>query len=266
MKRLALGVVCCALIGIPIGCSSENGEQTGGSGGMAGAGGAAGMGGDAGTGGAGGVDGTITLTATVTEAPSLDADMFTGPPLEGVELCETDTTNCATTGADGTASIMIAASQEFSFTLSKEGYAPYLAGDVSDVPVLSVGNYPMISDALMEAESERLTFEWPSNTTGLVGLAVFPLRAGVMWEIDDEGAIGYYHDADGVAQTDLTATTDSGRGGFYEASEGVREVDFGGAIPTCTVRTAWPTETVNRIRVPVQAGHISFGSMDCDEL
>ena len=62
------------------------------------------------------------LSVTVTDAPSFED--FSGPPLEGVELCETDTTNCAMTDADGLASLMLPTDQEVSYTLSKEGYVP----------------------------------------------------------------------------------------------------------------------------------------------
>jgi hypothetical protein len=122
----------------------------------------------------------------------------------------------------------------------------------------------MITDAIMQAEAERLMIEWPSESTGLLSLAAFPLHAGVTWEIDEETANGFYFNADCLAQTDLTATTAIGRGGFLEASEGVHEVTFGGTVSNCTVRTAWPTDTASAVRVPVRAGHLNFGSMDCD--
>ena len=46
---------------------------------------------------------TTLLSVTITEAPSLDDQLFEGPPLEGAELCEADTTNCATSDAEGQA-------------------------------------------------------------------------------------------------------------------------------------------------------------------
>lgn len=236
MGRLTTSVVFAVLIAVPVGCSDDQSGNAE----------------------------TVTLTATVTEAPSLDRDFFEGPPLEGVELCQADTTNCATTGTDGMASITLPASRELSFTISREGYVTYLAGDVTDEPMIATGNYPMVSDAIMQQEAERLMFEWPSSSTGLLALAAFPVHAGVTWEIAQASATAYYIDTMGVAQTDLSSTTGFGRGGFLEVSEGVHEVDFGGAVASCTARTAWPSDTANRVRVPVRAGYISFGSMDCD--
>ena len=270
MGRLALCVLCSVLLTMSIGCSEDgggggsagSGGEAGSGGGAAGAGGEAGSGGEAGTGGMAGMDGTVTLTATVTEAPSIDCELFDGPPLEGVDLCEADTTNCATTDAAGFAQIMLPANQEVTYTLSKEGFAPYVIGDVSEPPVIA-GTWPMISDALMEAEGERVGFAWPSDD-GLVPLATLPLQAGVTWEIDDGTATVYYMDEACLAQTDLTATTSIGRGGFLDVSVGVREIEFGGAANNCTPGIAWPGTAANQIRVPVRAGHFGYGSMNCD--
>ncbi len=264
MGRLALCVVCSSLLAMSIGCSEDGGSGgSAGSGGAAGSGGgAAGSGGEAGTGGAAGMGGTVALTATVTEAPSIDCELFDGPALEGVELCEADTTNCALTNAAGFAQIMVPANQEVTYTLSKDGFAPYAIGDVSEPP--SIGStWPMLSDALMEAEGERVGFAWPSDD-GLLPLAAFPLQAGVTWEIDDGTATVYYMDEACLAQTDLTATTSGGRGGFYDVSVGVREIEFGGAAANCTPGIAWPGSAANQIRVPVRAGHFGYGSMNCD--
>jgi hypothetical protein len=204
----------------------------------------------------------VTLITTVTEAPSIDCELFDGPPLEGVEVCEADTTNCATTDASGVAQIMVPANQEITYTISKDGFAPYAIGDVSEPP--SIGStWPMISDALMMAEGERVGFTWPTDD-GLLPLAAFPLQAGVTWAIDDETTTVYYMDEACLAQTDLTATTSNGRGGFYDVSAGVREIDFGGAASNCTPAIAWPGNAANQIRVPVRAGHFAYGSMNCD--
>lgn len=251
------------MIAMMIGCSEEDGgggAGTGGPGGTAGTGGTAGSGGGAGTGGAP----MVTLTATVTEAPSVDGMIFDGPPLEGVELCEADTTNCATTDAAGLAQIMVPANQEVTYTMSKDGFVSYVIGDVSEPPEIGT-TWPMVSDALIVTESERLMMTWPSDSDGLLALAAFPLHPGVTWDVIDDTSIVYYMDADGVAQLDLTATTEFGRGGFYEVSAGVHEVEFGGTVTNCTAAIAWPGNAANQIRVPVRAGYFSYGSMNCEE-
>ena len=214
-------------------------------------------------GGVAGMGGTVSLSATVTEAPSIDCDLFNGPPLEGVDLCEADTTNCATTNAAGFAQIMVPANQEVTYTVSRDGFVPYAIGDVSEPPAIT-STWPMISDSLMAAEGERVGFVWPSED-GILPLAALPLQAGVTWDIDDETARVYYMDEACLAQTDLTATTTIGRGGFYDASVGVREIEFGGTATNCTTGIAWPGTAANQIRVPVRAGHFGYGSMSCDE-
>ncbi|MDH3655145.1 MAG: hypothetical protein OEN21_12810 [Myxococcales bacterium] len=263
MERLALFLVGSTVIAMTIGCSEESG---GGGAGSGGAGGIAGTGGMTGTGGAAGMGGSgmVQLSVTVTEAPSLDDELFNGAPFEGVDLCDADTTNCATADAQGLAQITLPANQEVTYTVSKDGYVPYVVGDVSDPPALA-STWPMISDALMAAEGERVGFAWPPDSEGLVALAVVPNRAGVTWEIDDGAATVYYMDEDAVAQLGLTATTNAGRGGFYDVSVGVREVDYSGTITTCTPGIAWPGSAANQIRVPARATHISYGSMNCDE-
>jgi hypothetical protein len=254
MERLALCVVCAVLIGVPIGCGDDETNRGPGT---------AGMGGDAGMGGSGGMEDRVLLTATVTEAPSIDDKLFDGPPLEGVELCEADTTNCATTNVLGLAEIMVPANEEVAYTVSKEGFVPYFIGDVSEPP--SIGStWPMIRDALMAVEAARVEITWPSDD-GLVAVAAFPLQAGVVWDVDDETTTVYYMDEDSIARTDLTETTSTGRGGFYNATAGTRVVDFGGAATNCTPGIAWPGTEANQIRVPVRAGHIGYGSMTCDE-
>ncbi|MGB5367200.1 MAG: hypothetical protein WBM75_02600 [Polyangiales bacterium] len=245
MGRLALCLVGSAMIAMTIGCSDEDGSGGGaGAAGSGGTGGATGTGGAAGNGG-GGIGGAsmVMLTATATEAPSIDSGIFDGPPLEGVDLCEADTTNCATTDAAGLAQIMVPANQEVTYTLSKDGFLPYVIGDVSEPPGIGT-TWPMISDALIAAEAERVGFSWPSEN-GLVALAAFPLHAGVTWEVDDATTTVYYLDEDGLAQSDLTATTTTGRGGFYDTSVGVREVDFGGTVANCTTAIAWPGTAAN---------------------
>ncbi len=264
MGRLAFEVVCLVWIAVAIGCRiSDGGAGSGGSGGSPGTGGASGMDGAAGNGGAAGMTEGVVLTATVTQAPSLDDKLFDGPPLEGAELCEADTDNCATSDAAGAMQIMVRANQEITYTLSKDGFVTYLIGDVSEPPTLGA-TWPMISDALMATESERVGFDWPSED-GLVALAVFDLQPGVTWETVGEESTLYYMDEDGIAQTDLSETTSFGRGGAYDVSPGVQVVEFGGAAMNCETAIAWPESGENRIRVPVRAEHISYGSMNCDD-
>ena len=208
---------------------------------------------------------TVTLTVTTTEAPSFDAELGRGPLLEGVELCETDTTNCATTDATGAAQIDLPANQAVSYTVSKDGYGPYLAVDVTD-ETFRASTWPMLSDALLTDNAAALGIEYPW-TGGAIALAVFPPTAGVTFDlvVPDETAKRYYVDEAGAPTgLDLTETTLWGRGAFVELSPGEHEVEFGGNPTNCIPGLAWPGDAANRITVPVRVGYISNGSMHCD--
>ena len=109
----------------------------------------------------------VVLTVTATEAPSIEAP-FGGPPFEGVELCQTDTTNCATTDADGHASIMLPFLQEISYTVEKEGYAPFLVADVTDFAFAASSFWPMFSDAQVAGNFELLGLPYPRRAEPLV--------------------------------------------------------------------------------------------------
>lgn len=224
-------------------------------------GGAAGMGG---TGGAGGAD-TVTLSVTTTEAQSLAP---IGPALEGVRLCETDTANCATTDADGMASIAVPADQEVSYTLEKEGYTPYLVADVTDETLFQTGPWAMYSEQLTADLLEALGIASPMGGQIIlraVSGAIIAGIAGVTFDLIDETATPFYNEQDWTPSFDLTATTSIGQGGFVEQATGEYQVEYGGAATNCSVQIGWPGDAANRVKVPVRAGYFSFGTMVCDE-
>ncbi|MBW2379801.1 MAG: hypothetical protein JRG70_09690, partial [Deltaproteobacteria bacterium] len=237
-----------------VGCSDVGSGGDGGSGGA---------GGTAGNGGSGGAGGTVALSVSVTEAESLNP-FVRGSAFEGVELCETDTTNCATTDVDGAAEIMVSANQEISYTVSKDGYGPWLIGDVTD-ETLRTTFWPMFTDAMLadDAEAVEIPYTW---TGGLLALQVVPNMAGVTFDLLDETGIQYYADEAGINTLGLTATTTIGSGGFAEVSPGEPQVEFGGTATNCTPSIAWPGDAANQIKVSVRVGYISYGSMICDAL
>jgi hypothetical protein len=204
------------------------------------------------------------LTVTVTDPESFET-LFDGPPLEGVEVCETDTDSCATTDAEGHASIELMANQETSYTLTKDGYLPYL------VPVLPTATmtstWPMLSDALGQQFADIMMTAYPWEG-GSISVAAFTLRAGVTHDLVGETAAEYYSDEDGVPVPvpTLTETTSFGRGGFVEVAAGEYEVEFGGTAIDCVRSFGWPSDAPNTIRLPVRDGYLTYGSMNgCSE-
>jgi hypothetical protein len=200
---------------------------------------------------------------SVTEAESLNP-LVRGSAFEGVELCETDTTTCATTDADGAATIMVSANQEISYTVSKDGYGPWFIADVTD-ETLRTTFWPMLSDAMLADDAESLGIPYP-YTGGGFALQVVPSMAGVTFDPLDETGVQYYVNEAGINTLGLTATTSEGRGAVLELSPGEYQVEFGGTATNCTPGIAWPGDAANRIKVPVRVGHISYGSVNCDAL
>lgn len=248
-------MTCSVLAVLAIGCSDENGTgATGGSGGTAG------------TGGAGGND-TVTLSIIATEAQAFAP---IGPALEGVRLCQTDTTNCAMTDADGAASIVVPANQEISYTLEKEGYMPYLAADVTDDTLFEPsGPWAMYDEELTNDFYDALGIGSP--TGGIIGLRAVAGSlvngiAGVTFELVGETAMPFYNAEGSWAPSfDLTATTSIGQGGFAEQPTDEYQVEYGGTAANCTPQMAWPGDGPDQIKVPVKAGYLTFSTMDCDE-
>ena len=248
MARATICFVCSALMAVTVGCSDEG----------------AGTGGAGGDGGSGGSD-TVTLNVTTTEAQSLSP---IGPALEGVRLCEADTTNCATTDSDGMASIELPADEEVSYTLEKDGYAPYLVADVTDDALFQNGPWAMYSDALIEELLGELGVASPMGGQLIlraVSGSVIEGIAGITFELVDETATPFYNQQDWTPSFDLTATTSIGQGGFVELATGEYQVEYGGTAANCSVQIGWPGDAAGRVEVPVRVGHISFGTMVCDE-
>lgn len=248
MGRSVLSWVCVCTLLLPlIGCGDET-TATGGTGGVGG------------VGGSGGDGEPLELSVTVTEAMG-----FSGPrpPFEGVELCETDTTNCDTTDANGVARIPVLPNQEISYTVSIDGFAPYLIGDVTD-ETFRATFWPMFNDMLWEEFSDALMTPYPW-TAGSIFLQVHPNMEGVTFDLVDETAKRYYNAEGGGWSLDLTSTTSNGQGGFVEVPPGEYQVEFGGTATNCTPEIAWAGDAANRIRVQVRAGYFGYGSMRCDE-
>jgi hypothetical protein len=191
-----------------------------------------------------------------------------GPALAGVEVCETDTSNCTTSNDAGFASLQLPANQEISYTMTKEGHMPWMAGDVTDETFQDEGwpGYPMYPNEYIQEFAEMNGIAYPL-TGGVTSHHMNPTRtAGVTYEAINETGRRYYLDDD-PARTmrfDLTATTSDGFGGFWELPAGAHQVEFGGTATNCTVALSWPGDAPNRVRVPVKVGYYTLASMNCD--
>jgi hypothetical protein len=191
--------------------------------------------------------------------------------LDDVELCETGTTNCVTTDANGNATLWLPVG-ETSFTRRKEGYGSYLIPLVNPADGSSHES-AMGSEATLESLHEDVMSPYPLGNMGRISCAVLPGFEGATFDLFDATgklmAKRYYTD-EGSTPTwrlDLTATTTTGSGGFLEVSPGDDyQVQFGGTADDCVHLVAWPGHFVsNTIRFPVRAGHITQITAGCSK-
>ena len=256
--RYLIGFLCAVALGaVPlVGC----GEAAGGGG----AGGSAGAGGTAGTGGTGGSGGANTAAVTIL-ASSWEPEQGATGLLEGVQLCETGTSNCVMTDAGGIGKLQLPVDQETSFTVEKEGYASYLVPKIipAEGAVLAKA---MATDARIEDMCGRLTTAYPMEGTGAIFVQLDDSVAGATFNL--LGTIGkaFYRDEEMNWSLDLTATTSDGGGGFVEVSPGEYQIEIGGTAQNCVLIRGWPGDSENSVRVPVREGYLSTARLTCDEM
>ena len=264
--------LCALALSAPlIGCGDDSGN---GNGGTAGDGGASGTGGSAGTGGAAGTGGRPGFQTYGLLLSGVDPG---GPhPLEGVQMCEADTDNCATSNAIGYAEIELPVNQEVTITLEKDGYASFVVGDVSDDTYERLTSRRLYTNQQMEAIATELGVAYPW-TGGIVGLVRFPdEHADVSFipvgsTMTEVGESFYYDAATEQYSLELTATTSIaqswllalGQGGYTDVTPGEQQFEFSEAAGTCRPSWAWPGDAPNTIRVPVREGFRTYGSMVC---
>ncbi len=266
MKYLMIAFALCAL---PVlGCAEEDGVENG-DGGAGGTGASGGSGGSAGT-------GTVTTGIRFTE---VDAE-GTSTNLDGVELCQADTDNCDISDGIGVAVIEVPADQEITLTAEKEGYVPWITGDVSNGDADLITIRRMHTHAQMtEVMEQQLGGSYPL-ADGVVGLVRFPTHSagGVTFAPvgDTANEVGNSFYFDGTTEeygTEHGATgpygglgyvLPLGDGGFMSVTEGVQTFELGGTGGDCPVSWGWPGDTPNHIRVPVRAGYRTYGSWNCE--
>lgn len=198
-------------------------------------------------------------------------------PIEGVDMCEWGTDNCATTDAQGRAVLELPRNQEVIVTQNKAGYAPYAIAGISDTLAASVAAGSFFTNEQLSEIATQLGIEYPwKDGVGVVALATFPpILGGVTFtHVGPGNGVAFYFDSSTQEySTAIEATTAQigvgdfplGEGGFAELSPGEHQFEFGGAATNCVPgRWGFPGDAPGRIRLPVIEGHITWASMPCE--
>jgi hypothetical protein len=181
-------------------------------------------------------------------------------PMVGAQVCETDTTNCTTTDAEGMATINLPADVDVSYTITKEGFASYLVSDVNTGKLLIwTWMYP-------EEEVTRLAgligTTFPGTGDGLIIIRAFT-DPGVMFDLVGEPNEPFYFIDGDTPSREIDATTEDRRGGFTDVAPGEYQFDVFGAPGPCQPFVVWPGDQDDRFKVPVKADYISWVSVTC---
>ena len=185
------------------------------------------------------------------------------------EVCVLDTTDCANTDADGLAVVVLPSNTETGVTITADGFNETVLAQTTDSDFVSEQTATLLSEAVAATLSALLNVDYPPVGTGVIGLTTLFQPAdgggipGTTYELADGTGTGYYNADGGFPTYDLTATSSFGGGGFVEVAPGVVEIDIGGA-GGCGVSQAWPGTTATSVRLPVQAGVVTFAVMFCE--
>jgi hypothetical protein len=196
-------------------------------------------------------------------------------PLEGVQLCEANTDNCALTDANGSAAIALPINQEISYTMRKNGYDSILVPDI--IPANGISTYWDLKGFQMELVADlyaSVMSPYPRRGTGEIYIGQTPgaAREGVTYDLAGATGKRYYEEGDILEgdyswRLDLTATTANGAGGFVEITPGRFRIQFGGATSGCLPVPlnggGWPADIENSVWVPVMEDHVTFVQVVC---
>ncbi len=244
-------VACVFALGglVAVGCGETAG--TGGGGGSAGSGGRGGE----------GVANTASLQIFTGDwDPNLPGIGLAGP-LEGVEVCEADSTNCVISDANGSALLPLPIDEEVALTVEKEGHVSLLGSEI----VPSNGSYTSFApatDALYELRHEQVMSPYPMEGTGTIAMNLLGSVEQATFELRGTSAKSFYYGGEGW-DPDATHTRGGAGGGFVEVPPGEYQIEIVGA-ESCIVVRGWPGDSDTSIRLPVRAGYVSTARINCD--
>lgn len=217
-----------------------------------------------------GAPSTFRNTGTVNEANLAGGDPT---PIAGATVCEVDTTNCATTDANGQATLDLPRNVDSAVTAVHDDYLSVIVPFNSAATGETTTTTLMGTNEIVQVFADILMSPFPT-TTGVTTIVtnrqnpdgtVTPL-AGVTYELITGSGIAYFvNDTTGTVLPSrmLTETQGPGWGGFVEMPAGTVEIRFGGTATNCTRAFAWEGSAPDRIRMPVRAGFQTQATILC---
>lgn len=186
-------------------------------------------------------------------------------PMEGVEICETDTQNCALTDFQGFARLYLPVDEEVSFTLVRDGYQSELQPFVMP-PTETTLRLTLGTEQRLQEQFDAAMSPYPPKDTGMIVIATTPPCEGVTVEAYGSAGKGriFYIGDNSEWDLDLDATSRAGISEVIELLPGEYRVELGGSASNCFPLTGWPSPFENSVRLPVKAGFFTEVRMACD--
>jgi hypothetical protein len=188
--------------------------------------------------------------------------------VEGAQVCESGTTNCVLTNANGGAVLRLPIGEETIITFEKDGYGKYLEAEVMPASGKRY-TFSMHTNEHLAAQYKRVMSSYPMVGVGsiLLFLNPSPLEGGT-FELVDATGDPFYFDEEGNWSRELTETTSwdmrGMTGGFVEVPPGPEfRVKVGGSAQRCVPTYGWPADDENSMRLPVRAGYITSAGWIC---
>jgi hypothetical protein len=205
----------------------------------------------------------VTLSGTVVEG--IPGTGLVGEPAPGVEVCQFDSNNCATTDASGLYALRLQQSREIELSYIKEGFGPVLVATVSGAADFSL-DVTMATDEDLADFFAEIDSTYPPAGSGYLSATAFhdgARLAGVSYGIAGSSGRSFYLGDDGLPDSALQETQDPGVGGFVEVAPTGVTLSVSGAA-NCTSDRTWPAAASNSFRLPIRVGFWTQTAIDCE--
>lgn len=190
---------------------------------------------------------------------------FAGPLSPGsmvladVELCEAGlATNCETTTAAGTATIVLPGRSESAVVFRHDGHVRTL------FPVYAVADrrvdVEIPPDAITSAFAAALGIEWPAPERGVMAIRAAGAPPGSSVMLDPTSGEGPFYTADNTLP-DPTRTTFSSSG--LALATGLSPGTYEVGVEGCSRENGWAAARGGALRAPIEADSVTIVLLSC---